>query len=93
MDIETKGIILSRQRAIKVLIRLRGCAGLSALLLFAYGINRVFHDVAHYYRCCYFETVSDLVHKDCCGLKLCLSFFGNTKKITGIIFDTCTNVF
>ena len=27
LDIETKGIILSRQQTIKALIRLRGCAG------------------------------------------------------------------
>ena len=30
-----------------MLIRLRGCAGWSAPLLFAYGINRFSHDVAH----------------------------------------------
>ena len=42
LDIETWGIILSRQRTIKALIRLRGCAGWSALLLFAYGKSQVF---------------------------------------------------
>ena len=31
----------------KVLIRLHGCAGRSAPLLFAYGINRFSHDMAH----------------------------------------------
>ena len=31
----------------KALIRLRGCAGGSAPLLFVYGINRFSHDVAH----------------------------------------------
>ena len=31
----------------KVLIRLRRCAGWSALLLFTYGINRFSHDVTH----------------------------------------------
>ena len=41
------GIILSRQQTTKVLIRLRGCAGWSAPLLFAYAINRFPHDVAH----------------------------------------------
>ena len=46
-DIETTDIILYEQRIIKVLIRLRGCAGWSAPLLFAYGINRFSHDVAH----------------------------------------------
>ena len=39
-------IILFRQRTTKVLIRLRRCAGWSAPLLFAYGINRFSHDVA-----------------------------------------------
>ena len=38
-DIETKGIILSRQWTTKALIRLRRCAGWSAPLLFAYGIT------------------------------------------------------
>ena len=46
-DIETKSIKLSRQRKTKALIRLRGCTGWSAPLLFAYGINRFSHDVAH----------------------------------------------
>ena len=46
-DIETRGIILSRQRTTKTPIRLRGCAGISASLLVAYGINRFSHDVAH----------------------------------------------
>ena len=45
-DLETRGIILSRQRTTNALIRLRGCAGWSASLLFAYGINRFSHDVA-----------------------------------------------
>ena len=40
--IASGGIILSKQRTTKVLIRLRGCACLSAPLLFAYGINRFF---------------------------------------------------
>ena len=46
-DIETRGIILSRQRTTKALVRLRGCAGRSAPLLFAYGKSRFCHDVAH----------------------------------------------
>ena len=45
-DTETRGIILSQQRTTKTLNRLRGCAGLSAPLLFAYEINRFSHDVA-----------------------------------------------
>ena len=44
-DIETRGIILSRQRK-KALIRQHGCAGWSAPLLFAYGINRFSPDEA-----------------------------------------------
>ena len=46
-DIETRSIILSRQWTTKVLIRLFGCAGWSAPLLFAYGINRFSHDMVH----------------------------------------------
>ena len=44
--IANRGIILSRQRTRKALIRLRRCAGWSAPLLYAYGINRFSHDVA-----------------------------------------------
>ena len=47
LGIETRGIILSRQWTTKAMIRLRKCAGWSAPLLFAYGINRFSHDVAH----------------------------------------------
>ena len=43
MDIETRGIILSKQRITKVLIRLRS---MILLLLFAYGKNRFSHDMA-----------------------------------------------
>ena len=46
-DIETRGIILSKQQTTKALIGLRGCAGWSAPLLFAYGKNRFSDDVAH----------------------------------------------
>ena len=38
--------MLSRQRTTKALIRLRGCAGWSAPLLFAYDINRFSQEVA-----------------------------------------------
>ena len=48
MDIETRSIILSRQRTTKALVRLRGGAGWSAPLLFAYG-ERFSHDVAQIY--------------------------------------------
>ena len=42
-DLDSIAIILSRQRrTTKALIRLRGCAGWSASLLFAYGIKQVF---------------------------------------------------
>ena len=46
-DIETRSVILSRQQTTNALIRLRGCAGWSAPLLFAYDMNRFSHDVAH----------------------------------------------
>ena len=49
LDLASKGIILSRQRTTKALIRLHGCAGRSASLLFAYGKSRFCHDVAHLY--------------------------------------------
>ena len=42
LDIASVYIILSNQRTTKVLIRLCGCAGWSAPLLFAYGIRHVF---------------------------------------------------
>ena len=41
------GIILSRKCTTKVLISLRGCAGWSAPLLFAYAIYRFSHVMAH----------------------------------------------
>ena len=41
-DIETRGIILSIRRTTNALNRLRGCAGWSASLFFAYGIKQVF---------------------------------------------------
>ena len=47
-NIETGDIILSRQRTTNVLIRLRGCAGWCAPLLFANGKNRFSYDVAHF---------------------------------------------
>ena len=46
-NIETTYIMLSSQRITKVLIRLRGCADLSAPFLFAYDKNRFSHDGAH----------------------------------------------
>ena len=46
ISITSRGIILSKQRTTKALNRLRGCAVWSALLLFAYSINRFSHDVA-----------------------------------------------
>ena len=45
-DKEPRGIILSKQRTTKELIRLRGYAGWSAPLIFGYCINRLSHDVA-----------------------------------------------
>ena len=64
-DKETRDIILSRQRTTKVLISLRGCAGRSAPLLFAYGKNRFSHDEAQFdsllylfFMLCYTSTLS-----------------------------------
>ena len=42
LAIESRDIILSKQRTTKALIRLHGCAGWSAPLLFAYGIRHIF---------------------------------------------------
>ena len=42
------GIRLSKQRTTKALIRLCGYAGWSEPLLFAYGINSFFHDLAQF---------------------------------------------
>ena len=41
-DLETRDILLSKERTTKALIRLRGCAGWSAPLLFAYDIRHIF---------------------------------------------------
>ena len=46
LDLERRGIILSRQRTTKALIKLCGCAGWSAPLLFAHGKSRFSHDEA-----------------------------------------------
>ena len=48
LDITSIDIILSKQRTATALIRLRECACWSVPLLFAYGINRFSHDVAHF---------------------------------------------
>ena len=45
---ETRVITLSRQWTTKALIRLRGCSGWSAPLLFASDIRHVFHAPAHF---------------------------------------------
>ena len=45
LDFASIGIKLSRQRTRKALNMLRGCAGRSAPLFFAYGMNRFSHDV------------------------------------------------
>ena len=72
------------QRTIKVLIRLDGCTGWSASLLFTYDTNRFFHDVAHFqinrsYLC-------RIRRKRIC----CIQFYGETSNcwftIVGVIF-------
>ena len=47
LDISSIGIILSRERITKMLIRLCGCAGRSASLLFAQAIKRLCCDMRH----------------------------------------------
>ena len=64
-DIKTRGIILSRQWTIKVLIRLRGCAGWSAPLLFAYVLNRFSHDFTPTCNCRYLVWTLDVVVQTC----------------------------
>ena len=51
LELASIGIIPSRKRTAKALIRLHGCTGCSAPLLFAYGINRFSHDMAHTVPC------------------------------------------
>ena len=51
-NVETRDIILPRQRKTKALIKLRRCEASSAPLLFAYGINRFSHDVTHMFIGC-----------------------------------------
>ena len=48
---ETRDITLSRQRTTKALISLRGCAGWSALLLFAYDLRHLFSWPGSYIFC------------------------------------------
>ena len=60
MAIESIGIILSRQRTTKALIRLRGCAGCSVPLLFAYEINRFSRDAAQF-TCRMDRLTSDII--------------------------------
>ena len=64
LDLASIGIILSKQRTTKALIRLRGCAGCSASLLFAYGKTR-------FCRC------DSYVHSTCRFCYSCLNFARN----------------
>ena len=70
--------LLSRQRTTKALIRLRGCAGWSASLLFTYDKNRLSHDVAHFqinrsYLCL-------IRRKRVCCIQLTVKNYNNKKK-------------
>ena len=76
--------LISRQRTTKTLIRLRGCAGWSAPLLFTYDKNRFSHDVAHFqinrsYLC-------RIIRKRVC----CIQFYGEKQLLIyhggGVIF-------
>ena len=75
--------LLSRQRTTKALIRLRGCAGWSASLLFTYDKNRLSHDVAHIKNRSYLCRIR---RKRIC----CIQFYGKKQQLliyhSGIIF-------
>ena len=64
-NIEKGGILVSRQRIRQTLLRLRGCAGWSAFLLFAHDKNRVSHDVAQLYLVCKNGDTSSRVMSKC----------------------------
>ena len=59
-DIETRDIRLSRQQTTKALIRLHGCTGWSAPL-FAYGLNKFSHDVAHILTALFLRTIISIL--------------------------------
>ena len=62
--IESRDIILSKQRTTKALIRLSGCAGWSAPLLFAYDIRHIFSwpgSYIHVHMCCTHSWLSKIL--------------------------------
>ena len=64
--IESRDIILSKQRITKALIRLRECAGWSAPLLFAYDIRHISHGPSQVFipgSATYNEPRNDKTHK------------------------------
>ena len=78
--IASRGIILSRQRTTKALIRLRGCTGWSAPLLFAYRKNRFSDHDAHLL----------LIGRNCENPKSCHTSF-SSGRMSGVFKDE--NVF
>ena len=87
---ETRGITLSRQRTTKALIRLHGCAGWSAPLLFAYGIRHIFSWSGSYNLVSY-SVKRNLEHKLTRGnlkyslgrslLRLCIHVIGHALSV------------
>ena len=70
LDIPSIHIILSTQRTTKVLIRLRGCAGWSAPLLFAYDIRHIFawpgsYNIMHFSLNVSIQYIWKLCHGKC----------------------------
>ena len=78
--LDCKISLLSRQRTTKELIRLRGCAGWSAPLLFTYDKNRFSHDVAHF----------QIIRSCLCRIRkkrvCCLQFYGEKNNSRGHFF-------
>ena len=56
LAIESRDILLSQQRTTKALIRLRGCAGWSAPLLFAYEIRYIFSWPGSFGSCTFLQS-------------------------------------
>ena len=85
-DLDSIAIILSRQRTRKALIRLCGCAGWSASLLFAYGIKQVFS-----WRGSYVSRILVTFHNEVLiGLSKHEQFrVGDSNKISFLLLGTC----
>ena len=90
---ETGVIILPRQQTTKALIRLCGCAGWSAPLLFAYGKNGVSHDVAHLIYCHIYIiclSTSFLLRNGPGHAKMCLMPYANNAFVQADQYLCCS---